>query len=177
MTMKSFDGKREEYKLPDAWAGIEARPLISMDVIDQIRPKSSSLELRWVNRVAGDFLRYNQMVAAGFVPAKPEELVMRTGNRPIPVSMVKEGKVIYGDIIAMLIDKNLYQGALKHNALRAIELGDRLRLKDTVAPQVRHDLTSKLPSDLARKITTFVPTEAEVDRISEKNEKEGQKLG
>lgn len=176
MTMKT-GYERDEHKFPDAWAGIEAKPLMTLDVFDQVRPKNSSLELRWVNRGAGESLRYNQMVAAGFVAAKPDELWLERAKKPIPVSFIKEGKIIYGDLIAMVISKKDYQGALKHNALRAIELGDRMRLKDTVVPQVKHDLTSRMPSDLARKIQVFVPTEQEVEGLSEANEntkKEGQ---
>lgn len=178
MTMKTNnEGMREEHKLPDAWAGIEARPLMTLDVINEVRPKNSALELRWVNREAGEGLRYNQMAAGGFIPARPDELWLQTNKKPVPPSMVKEGKVIYGDLIAMLISKEIYQGALKHNALRAIELGDRMRLKDELAPELKRSIVGRGPSDLARKISTFVPTEAEVDKMSEKNEKEGQKLG
>ena len=177
MVMKSGPSDREERKMPDAWAGIEARPIMTLDVLDQIRPKNSALELRWVNHGAGDSLRYNQMVFAGFIAAKPDDLIMKSSSTPVPVSMCKEGKVIYGDLIAMLIGKQEYQGALKHNALRAMELGDRIRLKDEVAPDLKRSLVGKAPSELARKIQTFVPTEREVESMSENNEKEGRKIG
>lgn len=178
MTMKSSTGTwADEHKLPEAWAGIEAKPLLTLDVINEVVPRNSALELRWVNRIAGDGLRFNQMLAGGFVAAKADELWLRTGHKPIPLNMVKEGKVLYGDLIAMLISKAAYQGALKHNAMKAIELGDRLRLKDTIAPAVRQNILGRVPSDMARKITTFVPSEKEVDQMSENNEKEGQKLG
>ena len=177
MVMRSNGGDREEYKLPEAWAGIEARPLVSLDVIRQVQSKNPALTLYWGNKNAGEGLRYNQLIAGGFVPARPDQLHMLDGKKPIPPSMVKEGHVMYGDLIAMLIGTTEYIAALKQNALRAIALGDRMRLKDTVAPEVKHNLTARMPSELARKISTFVPTEAEVDRMSEKNEKEGQKLG
>lgn len=177
MTMKSHYGEREDYKMPEAWAGIEARPLVTFEILNEVQPKNSALHLHWVNRVAGDGLRFNQMQAAGFVPAKPDEVWMITTKNPVPETMIKEGKVIYGDLIATLIGKDLYYAALKSNVLRAIELGDRLRLKDTVAPEVRRAVVGNAPNEIARKISTYVPTEKEVEAMSERNEKEGQNLG
>jgi len=164
--------KGEGIKWPDAWQGIEAKPLKTLDVIDAVRPRNGALELRWVNRVAGEGLRLNQMLFAGFILAKPEDLILKN-QKPVPHEMIKEGKVIYGDLIAMLIGKAEYQAALKHNALRAFELGNRLKLKDD-AVNLRQNLVGKAPSELARKIQTFVPSEAEVDRLSEANQKEGK---
>ena len=176
MTMTTGN-KPEEPKLPDAWAGIEARPLRTLDVIDNIRPKNPAMELYWGNYGIGGGLRWNQLLFAGFVAAKPEELGMKPAMKPIPREMIKEGRVIYGDLCAMLISKPLYQGALKHNALKAIDLGNRLRLKDEVAPEVKRSIVGRAPNEIARKIQTFVPTEADVDRLSEANEKEGKNLG
>lgn len=164
--------KGEKLKWPDAWEGLEARPLQTLDVLDAIRPKNSQLTLRWINRVAGEGLRFNQMVFAGFLVARPDELILKNG-KPIPPEFIRENKVIYGDLIAMLIATTIYQSALKHNALRAMALGDRLRLKDE-AQEVRRNIVGNAPSELARKIQTYVPSEQEVDRLSDRDAKEGK---
>ena len=175
MTMTTGN-KPEEAKLPDAWAGIEAKPLRTLDVLEHVRPRNPAMELYWGNYGIGGGLRWNQLLFAGFVAAKPEELGIKPAMKPIPKEMIKEGRVIYGDLCAMLISKPLYQGALKHNALTAIDRGNRLRQREDIQA-VKQSIVGRAPNEIAKKLTVFTPSESEVDRLSEANEKEGKNLG
>ena len=106
----------------DPYPTVQARPLQMPDFVN-IKSKNPVNALRWCNRVAGEGQRLDQVTYAGFRPAKPDECYMpgRDGSQvAIPASMVKDGKILYGDLICMLIERAAYDGALKHNWERAI---------------------------------------------------------
>lgn len=147
----------------DPYPTVTARPLQMPDFVD-IKPKNPLLTVRWCNRAAGEGQRLDQVIYAGFRPAKPDEVLMRDG-RPLQVSLVRDGKVLYGDLQAMLIEKSMYDGALKYNWERAVS---RMHPKANQT-QGRTDLQSTLKEagvrqtpELLKKLSTFQPTDAEI---------------
>lgn len=108
----------------DPFPEVTARPL-QMPDFSNIVAKNSQVAVRWVNRAvgtAGSTQRLDEMIFAGFVVARPEELEIVTpnGRKPVPPSMIKDGKVIRGDLICLKIDRAAYDGALKYNWERAV---------------------------------------------------------
>ena len=148
----------------DPYPTVTARPLQMPDFVD-IKPKNPLLALRWCNRVAGEGQRLDQVTYAGFLPAKPED-VMYPNGKPIPSSLVKNGQVILGDLVLMKIDKSMYDGALKYNWQRAVE-----RMKPgTAVRQGKQDVNSALKEsgdrmtpDLQKKLSVFQPSDAEIE--------------
>ena len=109
----------------DPYPGIEARPLQLPDFINVV-PKNPNIALRWVNRavgVVGSTQRLDEMVYAGFVPAMPNEVEMLRDGKRIAVmpNLIRDGKIIKGDLILMKIDRAAYEGALKYNWERAVQ--------------------------------------------------------
>ena len=116
MTMTNKDaGMNHDYR--DPFPNIEARPLGLPDFIN-VQAKNANVSLRWVNRSAGEGQRLDEMIYAGFVPARPDECQVR--GQAIPPSLIKDGKIIRGDLILMKIDRAAYDGALKYNWQRAV---------------------------------------------------------
>lgn len=147
----------------DPYPSVTARPLQMPDFVD-IKPKNPLIALRWCNRVAGDGQRLDQVTFAGFIPVKPEE-VMYPNGKPLPPSMIKDGKVLMGDLILMKIDKAQYDGALKYNWERSIN-----RMHPGAAQkQGRQDLNNALKEvganrpDILKKLSTFQPSDAEIE--------------
>jgi len=148
----------------DPYPSVTARPLQMPDFVD-IKPKNPLVSIRWCNRIAGDGQRLDQVTFAGFIPVKPEE-VMYPNGKPIPPSMIKNGQVHMGDLILMKIDKASYDGALKYNWERAVN-----RMHPSASQkQGRQDLNAVLKEagvrptpDLLRKLSTFQPTDAEIE--------------
>ena len=161
----------------DPYPTVTARPLQMPDFVD-IKPVNPQLALRWCNRTAGDGQRLDQVVYSGFLPVKPEEVRYPNG-KAIPSSMVKDGKVILGDLILMKIDKASYDGALKYNWERAV---DRMNPR-AVQKQGRADLNNSLKEagirqtpDLLKKLSTFQPTDAEISAGENASPSAGKKL-
>jgi len=105
----------------DPFPGIEARPLQLPDFVN-VKPRNPGISLRWVNRavgVQGSTQRLDEMIYAGFVPVSPAEVVMPDG-KPLMANLIKDGKIIRGDLILMKIDRKQYEGALKYNWERSI---------------------------------------------------------
>src|SRR5260370_30761727 len=68
-----------EVRIP--YEQIEAKPLRSPNFINLV-PKNPNLSLFWGNRAVGEKesgLRYDQLIAMGFVPAKPEDVLSSIG--------------------------------------------------------------------------------------------------
>lgn len=109
----------------DPYPGIVARPLQLPDFVN-VKHKNPGLSLRWVNRSVGvkeSTQRLDEMIYAGFRPVRPDEILQvdqggRT--RPIMPNLIKDGKVIRGDLILMCIEREAYEGALKYNWERAV---------------------------------------------------------
>jgi len=148
----------------DPYPSVTARPLQMPDFVD-IKPKNPQIALRWCNRVAGEGQRLDQVTYAGFVPVKPDEVSYPNG-KPIPSSLIKNGQIHLGDLILMKIDKSMYDGALKYNWERAV---DRMSPKSNQR-QGKADLANALKEsgvrqtpDLLKKLSTFQPTDAEIE--------------
>jgi hypothetical protein len=140
----------------DPYPGITAKPLQSPDFVN-IKPKNPLLSLRWCNRVAGEGQRLDQVTYAGFRPVKADEVYIPSSKGPIPCpeSMVRDGKVLYGDLILMAIPKVDYEGALKNNWLRAVN-----RMNPNSAMSTGKDQLSKTMKEAG------VPTSALKDKLS-----------
>ncbi len=96
---------------------IEAKPLRSPNFLNLI-PKNPNMSLYFGNRAVGEKesgLRFDQLIAMGFRPAKPEE-VLTVKKQPVPVSLCRDGRIMYGDLILLIISKADYVGATKWNA-------------------------------------------------------------
>jgi hypothetical protein len=160
---------------------IEAKPLRSPNFINLL-PKNPNMSLFWGNRAVGEKesgLRYDQLIAMGFVPAKPDQAYTRnpeTGQKlPVPQSLCRDGRVMYGDLILLIIPRADYVGAQKWN-----EQSARRRVKkpgvviegagassdiggrEVVAQDGRAPMRGAgFPNN--PKVSTFVPQLAEVD--------------
>jgi hypothetical protein len=117
----SMTNQNQNQELRDPFPNIEARPLQLPDFVN-IKSKNPNVSFRWVNRavgVQGSTQRLDEMVYAGFVPVSPNEACMPDG-RPILPNLIKDGKIIRGDLILMKIAREAYDGALKYNWERSI---------------------------------------------------------
>jgi len=116
--VRRSDGEKDPYP------NVTARPL-QMPDFGNIRAKNPQVAVRWVNRAVGvaqSTQRLDEMIFAGFIPARPDEceIVSEHGAKPVPASLIKDGKIIRGDLILLKIDRASYDGALKYNWDRAI---------------------------------------------------------
>jgi hypothetical protein len=152
--------KRE---VPDieAYAGYESSPLVTQNLIEKIVPVNSDLIIRWINRVAGEGLRLNSMVYAGFELYRPDELKMKDGSK-LPSMMIKDGKVMFGDLIAAKMSKAKYYGALKHNAEVAYASANRMRVSQEDLDKVNREIHRNAPNEIRSKVQAFIPTDAEL---------------
>jgi len=155
---------------------IEAKPLRAPNFIN-LKPKNPNLSLFWGNRAVGEKesgLRYDQLIAMGFVPAKPEDVTSMEGL-PCPPSICRDGRIMYGDLILLKIPKVDYVGALIWNEQNA-----RLRMKkpgvtleggskEHQASDARLQPSEALPANLRTKVSMYVPPLAEVDAATKDN--------
>jgi hypothetical protein len=110
-------GVQPPVEKPLSYSQIEAKPLRSPNFLN-LRPKNPNMSLYFGNRAVGDKesgLRYDQLIAMGFRPAKPDEVLTMQG-KPIPDSILRDGRVMYGDLILLIMPRNDYIGAQKFNA-------------------------------------------------------------
>lgn len=144
---------------------LEASPLVVPDFMNLV-PTKPDISIRWINYSVGEkksTLRYDQCLAAGFVNAKPEDAKTVTGAA-IPPSLIKDGKVIIGDVILMKVSRNAYLGALKNNRNKALRRGVRSEVAKQGINEIRSAISrGNPPKDVARKIQPFVPGEAELE--------------
>jgi hypothetical protein len=146
----------------DPYPNVTGKPLQMPDFVD-IKPKNPLLTIRWCNRVAGDGQRMDQVTYAGFRPAKPDEVVMKNGT-PLQSSLVRDGKIIYGDLQAMIIPKADYDGALKYNWQRAVNRMNPNANRETGKAELKKVLNEAgVRSDLSKKLSTFQPSDAEIE--------------
>jgi hypothetical protein len=157
----------ERSKNFEVYAGYEASPLVTANLIEQITPVNTDLVLRWVNRVAGEGLRLSQMVYSGFELFRPDELKMKSGGK-IPEMMIKDGKIFYGDLIACKISKAKYYGALKHNHNVAVASANRMRVHEEALERAAREVGRNTPNEIKAKVQFFEPTEKEIkEKIGE----------
>ena len=144
---------------------LEAAPLVTPDFLNLV-PAKPDISIRWINFSVGEqksTLRYDQCVAAGYVNALPADAKTANG-KPIPPALVKDGKVIYGDVILMKISRNAYLGALKANRNKALRRGMRTEVSKQGINEVRSAISkANPPKDVLRKVVPYVPGEKELD--------------
>jgi hypothetical protein len=165
-----------EQQIP--WEQIEAKPLRSPNFLN-LKPKNPNLSLFFGNRAVGEKesgLRYDQLIAMGFVPAKPEDVITNLGH-PCPPSLCRDGRIMYGDLILLKIARVDYIGNQKWNEQNA-----RLRMKkpgvtiegggkEHQAADGRLQPTTALnvPDAIRNKVSMYVPPLAEVDAATKDN--------
>ena len=152
--------KQAAAALPDE--AIEARPLVLPDYTD-LRPRNPLLKFRWVNRVAGEGQRLYQMEAMGFIKVTSKDVVGPDG-KPVPEYLVKNGQIVYGDLVLMKISRKQYLGALKYNEQRAVDRISKAAFLKRAKKMVSEEL-GRVGSPATPKITTFVPGTAETEAL------------
>ena len=164
---------------------IEAKPLRAPNFVN-LWPKNPNISLFFGNRAVGEKesgMRYDQLIAMGFVPAKPDDVFIRdpnTGTKlPCPASICRDGRVMYGDLILLKIGRAEYVGALKWNEQSARQ---RVRKPGVVmntgaskdiggANVLKDDSGRQAPASAGfpSKVGVFQPSFAEVDALTADN--------
>ena len=111
---------------------IVAKPLIDAD-FTKIKPRNPNHSFFFGNRVAnkasgGDGqtgLRIDDLLARGFEFATPEDVLIPDGAggwKPMPKdsALIRNNRVVRGDLILLKIDRVKYVGAIKYNAESAM---------------------------------------------------------
>ena len=146
---------------------IVAKPLTNPDFTG-VKLKNPNLAARWINRLAAGGIRYQQMESAGFVPVVPSDCVPKT----LAGTLVKDGHIIYGDLILCKIAKKDYEGALKYNVemanARIRKVAQKQAAKENLDRGISEDGVSA-PSSLKQKITFYQPDEKEMDQVQGKS--------
>lgn len=115
---------------------IIAKPLVDPDFTN-VKPKNPNIRFRWVNRIHGNEGRggrFEQAKASGFERAIPADCATAVSGH-----MIKDGCIIYGDLILMKIDAKAYDGALKFN-----EQSARARIASATLGTGRKELSNAL---------------------------------
>ena len=150
----------------DPYPDVVARPLNMPDFINFVH-RNTAYVIRWGNRTAGNGQRLDELIYAGYRPAKPEEVVSLTAPE-CTTSLRHEGQIWRGDLICLIIDAASYNGALKHNWSRAVGRLHPDAAVKTGQAQVNKAVSeagvpTNLASTLKSKLQVFKPgaTEAE----------------
>jgi hypothetical protein len=149
-----------------SYQDIVAKPLRPPNFMN-LKPKNPNMSLFFGNRAVGEKesgMRYDQLITMGFRAAVPAEVLTMEG-KAVPPSIIRDGRIMFGDLILLIIPKADYIGSQKWNEQTA-----RLRVKkpgvalegDTQAADSRIAPTSVMPN-LGKKVQTFIPQLAEVD--------------
>lgn len=139
---------------------IVARPLELPNELD-MKPVDPAKSLRWVQRVAGGGMRYEQCLAMGFSNAKIEDIqnkFLKDG------ASIKDGSIIRGDLILMIIDRARYEGALLWNHQSAVRRVQRTALKNDAVRAGRTELNG-LPNEVLKKINFYQPSAEDAEQI------------
>jgi hypothetical protein len=148
----------------DPWEGVEAKPLTA-PAFDQIKRKNPNIEIRWVNRsVSGSatpHLRYEQMLAMGWVPATPVDV-------EAPPGCLKDGHIQIYDVILMKIDRVKYLGAMRYNNERVNKAVRRPGQTAHASEMLNKAFAEEGVLGKARgKVSVFVPGDKEIKQMSE----------
>lgn len=155
---------------------IEAKPLRSPNFTN-LKHRNPNMCLYWGNRAVGEkesTMRYDQLISMGFVPAQPQDVLLANGMA-CPPSLQRDGRVMYGDLILLMISRVDYVGQIKWN-----EQSARLRVKkpgvtietgasqDVMSAQEMMKDTNDARKNMTaaafpKKVSTFVPALAETD--------------
>jgi hypothetical protein len=145
---------------------VQARPLQMPDFVN-LRPRNPNVAFRWINRsvgAAGSTQRLDEMIYAGFVPATAVDAVMPDG-KPVMPNLIKDGKIIRGDLILCKIDRAQYEGALKYNWERSIARLHPARQLQTGRSQLSKAVSGHIPGNMqktiAQKLQAFRPGSGE----------------
>jgi hypothetical protein len=162
-----------------SYQDIVAKPLRPPNFMN-MKHKNPNVSLFWGNRAVGEKesgLRYDQLIAMGFVPVKPDEVMQIMEGRliPCPQSIARDGRVLYGDLILLKIPKADYIGSQKWNEQTArlrvkkpgvtIE-GDTQSADGRIAPK---DVMADVVRSARGKVQTYVPQLTEVDAATSDN--------
>ena len=162
---------------------IVAKPLRSPNFIN-LKPKNGNMSLYWGNRSVGEKesgMRFDQLIAMGFRCAKPDEVlfISPTGStNPCPPSLQRDGRIMYGDLILLVIAREDYVGALKWNAENAERRvrrfgstqdtsGDSGAATASAGSAIGGIVRGKAAA--AGKISAYIPPLAEVDAATADN--------
>lgn len=140
---------------------IVAKPLQQPDFVN-LRPRNPEIMFRWVNRAAGDGQRLDQMVASGFALAVATDVI------GLPPSLLRDGRIINGDLILMKIDRKTYLGALKYNEQRALAQRGTSKTNLEVGKKNLRETVGAMPTELQKKINVFVPSQTETEALAGK---------
>lgn len=148
---------------------IVAKPLRSPNFLN-LKPKNPNMSLYFGNRAVGEKesgMRYDELIAKGFRPAKPEEVLTNTNN-PVPASLCRDGRIMYGDLILLIMPRVDYVGSQKWNAetaaLRVRKFGSGLDASGERAnPQSALSDISNSKAAREGKVKAYIPPLAELD--------------
>lgn len=131
---------------------ITAKPLVDPD-FTKIRPRNPQHSFYWGNRVANGGMRIEDLKARGFRIAKPEDVL------DPPQALIKDGHIIRGDLMLLVIGRREYLGQQLYNAQQAEQRVSRQRLMADGNKNLQDDLRDAggLPSRHRGKIAIFQP--------------------
>src|SRR5580704_887014 len=139
---------------------VVARPLMTPEVCS-IKVKNLEYQYRWANRDALGGRIYTQRRAQGFLNATNNDVEVLGGD----VSD-KDGEIRAGDLILMKIRTDLYDGAMKHNMLKALQLQNaRGMWTEGGSSDVHSDETPKAKTVAAAGAPSFIPKAAEAEAL------------
>jgi hypothetical protein len=146
---------------------IVAKPLNDPEFMGII-PANPMHHLYWANREHQNGVRVGYRLAQGFRLAKKDDV------RNCPEFMIDpSGQIIYGDLVLMLIGKDMYQGALLHNhnkAVRRVNKFGQFETNETGKPlDVMAATLSETgaPAGQQAKIRSFVPGQGDLSSVFE----------
>jgi hypothetical protein len=153
---------------------IIGRPLVDADFTN-IKPKNPMHSFYFGNHKAnkasdgGSGLRIEDLLARGFEFATPQDVLVpdgKGGYKPLPTdsALVRNGRVVRGDLMLLKIDKIKYQSALKYNAENATARVSRAAnvnaARNNLAKGMREESVSLRPQDRG-KISFYNPNSSE----------------
>ena len=144
-------------KVPDELVVDDDEPIVAKPLVDpdftKLKPRNKNLVLFWGNRVANNGLRIEDLKARGFKPA------MATDFDDPPNALIKDGHIIRGDLMAMLIPRRDYLGQQLYNSQQADRRVSKARVKQDGEKNLQDDLreVGGLPAKYRGKVQMFTP--------------------
>ena len=144
---------------------IVARPLVDAD-FTKLRPKNPLHRLYFGNRIANNGLRLEDLLARGFEIAHPDDVLTPDG-KPLRTDskMIKDGKIIRGDLICLKISRADYDGALLDNARKAAARVSRAGVAATGREKLNEALKEEgvgVKPQHRGKISFYNPSDSEI---------------
>lgn len=131
---------------------IVAKPLVDPD-FTKIKPRNPQHSFFWGNRVANNGMRIEDLKARGFRVASPADVL-----EP-PAALIKDGHIIRGDLMLMVISRRDYLGQQLYNAQQADRRVSKASVKSDGEKNLQDDLRAVggLPQKYKGKISMFTP--------------------